>query len=120
MQILSRHSRVSAGASCSGHTEPGVGGLGISSSREEPRPASASAPSGAARIFRYYDDHVAIVRDSAARTKIESECALLLFFAKKVGKIKSKYDELVLVTYLSGAGQPQGHKLFATLKQVFI
>ena len=71
-----------------------------------PRPA----PSGAARIFRYYDDHVAIVRDSAARTKIESECALLLFFAKKVGKIKSKYDELVLVTYLSGAGQPQGHK----------
>ena len=84
-------------------------GLGISSSREDP-PRPASAPSGAARIFRYYDDHVAIVRDSAARTKIESECALLLFFAKKVGKIKSKYDELVLVTYLSGAGQPQGHK----------
>ena len=82
----------------------------------EKSPASASAPSGAARIFRYYDDHVAIVRDSAARTKIESECALLLFFAKKVGKIKSKYDELVLVTYLSGAGRPQGHKLFATLK----
>ena len=82
---------------------PSTSGLGISSSREDPpRPA----PSGAARIYRYYDDHVAIVRDSAARTKIESECALLLFFAKKVGKIKSKYDELVLVTYLSGAGQP--------------